>query len=62
MTTMQNILFPVDFPPSCIAMAAYVERSAAMFGARVTLVHVFDLCSHDAFQLYVRSLFEVAEE
>ncbi len=33
-----------------------------MFGAKVTLVHVFDLYSHDAFQLYVRPLSEVAEE
>ena len=62
MTTIQNILFPVDFSPSCVAMAAYVKRAAAIFGARVTLVHVFDLYSHDAFQLYVRPLSEVAEE
>src|SRR5258707_14384256 len=62
MTTMQNILFPVDFSPSCIAMAAYVKRAAAIFGARVTLLHVFDLYSHDAFQFYVRPLSEVAEE
>jgi nucleotide-binding universal stress UspA family protein len=33
-----------------------------MFGAKVTLVHVFDLYSHEAFQLYVRPLSEVAEE
>jgi nucleotide-binding universal stress UspA family protein len=62
MTTIQNILFPVDFSPPCIAMAAYVKRSAAIFSAKVTLVHVFDLYSHDALQLYVRSLSEVAEE
>jgi nucleotide-binding universal stress UspA family protein len=62
MTTIQNILFPVDFSPSCVAMAAYVKRAAAIFGAKVTLVHVFDLYSHDAFQLYVRPLSEVAEE
>src|SRR5713101_43532 len=62
MTTTQNILFPVDFSPSCVAMAAYVRRAAAIFGARVTLVHVFDLYSHGAFQLYVRPLSEVAEE
>src|SRR5712692_10964648 len=62
MTTIQNILFPVDFSPSCVAMAANVKRAAAMFGAKVTLVHVFDLYSHDAMQLYVRSLSEVAEE
>lgn len=43
-------------------MAAHVKRAAAIFGARVTLVHIFDLYSHDAFQLYVRPLSEVAEE
>jgi nucleotide-binding universal stress UspA family protein len=62
MTTIQNILFPVDFSPSCVAMAAHVKRAAAIFGARVTLVHVFDLYSHDAVQLYVRPVSEVAEE
>jgi nucleotide-binding universal stress UspA family protein len=62
MTTIQNILFPVDFSTSCISMAAYVKRAAALFGAQVTLIHVFDLYSHDAFQLYVRPLSEVAEE
>ncbi len=62
MTTIHNILFPVDFSPSCVAMAAYVKRAAVIFGARVTLVHVFDLYSHDAFQLYVRPIPEVAEE
>src|ERR1700737_1181893 len=62
MTTIQNILFPVDFSPSCVAMAAYVKSAAAMFSAKVTLVYVFDLYSHDALQLYVRSLSEVAEE
>jgi nucleotide-binding universal stress UspA family protein len=61
-TTFQNILFPVDFSLSCVAMAAYVKRAAAIFGARVTLVHVFDLYSHDAIQLYVRPVSEVAEE
>ncbi len=33
MTTIQNILFPVDFSPSCAAMAPYVKREAAMFSA-----------------------------
>jgi len=62
MTTIQNILFPVDFSRSCVSMAAYVKRAAALFSAKVSLVHVFDLYSHDAFQLYVRPLSEVAEE
>jgi nucleotide-binding universal stress UspA family protein len=62
MTTIRTILFPVDFSPSCVAMAAYVKRAAALFNARVTLVHVFVLYSHDAFRLYVRPPPEVAEE
>jgi len=62
MRTIQNILFPVDFSPSCIAMAAFVKRAGAIFGARVTLVHVFDLYGHHPLQLYVRPLSEVAEE
>ena len=61
MRTIQNILFPVDFSPSCAAMAAFVKRGASIFRARVTLVHVFDLYSH-AVQLYVRPPSEVAEE
>ena len=62
MSTIQNILFPVDFSASCVAMAPYVERAAASGEAKVTLVHVFDLYRHDAVQLYVRPLSEVAEE
>jgi nucleotide-binding universal stress UspA family protein len=62
MTTIQNILFPVDFSPSSVAMAAFVKRAADIFGARVTLLHVFDLYSHDAMQLYIRPPSEVAEE
>lgn len=62
MKMIQNILFPVDFSPSCVAMAPYVKRAAAIFGAKVSLLHVFDLYSHDAFQLYVRPVSDVAEE
>jgi nucleotide-binding universal stress UspA family protein len=62
MATTQNILFPVDFSSACAAMAAYVKRAAAILGARVTLVHVFDLTSHNGFELYVRPLSEIAEE
>jgi len=57
-----KILFPVDFSPACSAMAAYVKRAADMFGARVTLIHVCDLASHNGFELYVRSLREIAKE
>ncbi len=42
---IQNILFPVDFSPSCTAMAPYVKKGAAMFSAKVTLLHVLELSS-----------------
>jgi nucleotide-binding universal stress UspA family protein len=61
-TPIQNILFPVDFSGSCTAMAAYVKRAAAICGARVTLVHVFDLTGHNGFELYVRPLVDIEEE
>jgi nucleotide-binding universal stress UspA family protein len=59
---IQKILFPVDFSPSCVAMAAYVERAAAIFGAEVTIVHVCDLSSHNGFELYARPADDIAEE
>lgn len=43
-------------------MAAYVKRAAAICGARVTLVHVFDLTGHNGFELYVRPLVDIEEE
>jgi nucleotide-binding universal stress UspA family protein len=64
MTTavITNILFPVDFSDSCIAMAPYVKRAATLFGANVSLVHVFDPASYNGFELYVRRAPEIAEE
>ena len=59
---IENILFPVDFSPSCAAMAPYVNRAAEMFGACVSLVHVCDLASHNGFELLVRVPQEIAEE
>ncbi|MBV8831706.1 MAG: universal stress protein [Acidobacteriaceae bacterium] len=59
---IQNILFPVDFSLSCIGIAAYVKRAAAIFGSRVTLFHVYDLQSHNGFELYLRPPQEIAEE
>ena len=59
---IEKILFPVDFSSSCAAMAPYVKRAAAVCGARVTLVHVFDVIGHNGFELYVRPLPEIAEE
>ena len=39
----QKILFPVDFSPSCVAMAPFVKRAAAsVTSAKVTLLHVLE--------------------
>jgi len=59
---IERILFPVDFSPSCAAMAAYVKRAAAMFGSQVALVHVCDLASHNGFELYMRPAREIADD
>lgn len=57
-----NILFPIDFSPSCIAMAAYVKRAAAIFSAKVSLIYVFDPASYSGFELILRRTQEIAEE
>jgi len=62
MPMIEKILFPVDFSPSCAAMAPYVSRAAEMFGACVSLVHVCDLASHNGFELLARLPQEIAEE
>jgi hypothetical protein len=62
MRPITNILFPVDFSPSCIAMAPYVKRAATCYGAKVSLIHVFDPASYNGFELYVRRSEEIAEE
>ena len=59
---IRKILFPVDFSTSCVAMAAYVKRAAAIFDAEVTLAHVCDLSSHNGFELYVRTASEISQE
>ena len=62
MRLITDILFPVDFSPSCIAMAPYVKRAAGFYGAKVSLIHVFDPASYNGFELYVRQSEEIAEE
>jgi nucleotide-binding universal stress UspA family protein len=62
MSLIASILFPVDFSPSCVAMAAYVKRAAALLGARVSLIHVVDPTGFNGMQLYVRPISEVEEE
>jgi nucleotide-binding universal stress UspA family protein len=62
MALITNILFPVDFSQSCIAMAPYVRRAATFFGATVSLIHVFDPASYNAFELVVRPNQEIAQD
>lgn len=59
MALITSILFPVDFSASCVAMAPYVKRAAAIWGANVSLVHIFDPASYNGFELYVRQPREV---
>ncbi|MDR3753405.1 MAG: universal stress protein [Terracidiphilus sp.] len=62
MGLITNILFPVDFSPSSIAMGPYVKRAAALLGARVSLIHVFQPFSNNGLEQYVRAPGEIAEE
>ncbi|HEX4007322.1 MAG TPA: universal stress protein [Acidobacteriaceae bacterium] len=62
MGLITNILFPVDFSPSCVAMAPWVSRSAAIFGARVSLIHVFNPASYSGFEQTLRRPQEIAED
>jgi nucleotide-binding universal stress UspA family protein len=57
-----NILFPVNFSRSCLAMGAYVKRVADIFGARVSMIHVFDSASYNGLELYVRAPGDIAQE
>ncbi len=60
MATIQTILFPVDFSPSCVAMAPFVKRAAAIFSAKITLLYVLQPAA-SGFELLVRPLPEVEE-
>jgi len=62
MPLIKNILYPVAFSPSCVAMAPYVQRAAAICHARVSLLHVVDPASHSGFEMYSRTPFEISEE
>jgi len=62
MGPITNILFPVDFSPTCIAMVPYVKRAAALFGAKLSLIRVFDPASSNGFEMYFRQAPEIEEE
>ncbi len=61
MATIQKILFPVDFSPSCDAMVPFVKRAAAMFSAKVTLLYVLEP-SASGFELLTRPAPEAEED
>ena len=58
MAMIHNILFPVDFSASCVAMAPFVKRAASITSAKVTLLHVLEV-SASGFELLVRPLPEI---
>ena len=62
MGLITNILFPVDFSPASVGMSAYVKRAAAIVGARVTLIHVFNPMSNSGLEMAVRPTPEIAAE
>ena len=62
MGLITRILFPVDFSEACIGMGAFVKRAAALLGARVSLIHVYDPASYSGLELYVRPPGEIAED
>ena len=61
MMTIQKILFPVDFSPSCDAMAPFVKRAAAMLSAKVTLLYLLEP-SASGFELLTRPLPDAEED
>jgi len=62
MGLITNILFPVDFSQSSVAMGPYVKRAAALLDARVSLIHVFNPFSNNGLEQFVRVPGEIAEE
>jgi nucleotide-binding universal stress UspA family protein len=60
MTAIRKILFPVDFSPSCVAMAQFVKRAASVASAKVTLLHVLEVAA-SGFELYVRPFPDIEE-
>lgn len=61
MASIRNILFPVDFSSSCDAMAPFVQRVAAIFSARVTLLYVLEPSS-SGFEVLTRPVPDAEED
>jgi len=62
MSVISKILFPVDFSALCVAMGPSVQRAAAIFNARVTLVHVIDPASYNGFEIISRAMSDIEED
>ena len=62
MESVTNILYPVDFSSSCVAMAPYVRRAAAVYDAGVTLIHVFNPASYSGFEQTMRRPEDIAQD
>ncbi|MGB7025220.1 MAG: universal stress protein [Candidatus Acidiferrales bacterium] len=58
MTMIRDILFPVDFSASCVAMAPFVKRAASITSAKVTLLHALEV-SASGFEFLVRPVPEI---
>jgi nucleotide-binding universal stress UspA family protein len=58
---IESVLFPVDFSPSCAAIAPFVKRAARIFSARVALLHVVEPPA-SGFELMTRSPGEIEED
>lgn len=61
MGTIQKILFPVDFSAACDAMAPFVQRVAAMFSAKVTLLYGLEP-SNSGYEVLARPVPEAEED
>jgi len=61
MVSIQTILFPVDFSPSCEGMAPFVKRAASMLRARVAILFVLEPPA-SGFELVARPLPDALED
>lgn len=60
---IRTILFPVDFSAACVAMAPFVKKAAAIFSARVTMLHATEpFSSSSGFEIMARPPREVEED
>jgi nucleotide-binding universal stress UspA family protein len=58
---VEKILFPVDFSPACVAMAAFVKKAETIFSAKISLLYVLGLTT-TGYELLVRPATEAADD